>query len=204
MTHDDSSRAGERGRTDFLTPPEVVDVLRALWPEGPDFDPCGSPRSIVGAQVTVLEPAHAAALCVTVERLVTCAGVLVGNGLEIHWAPARRIYCNPPYSRAENDAWSGKLALEGAAARERGAELVALVRVSTGASHFAGVWTADAVHFPGSRVAFLDAGTGERLGRPNFDVALAYWGARVAAFVAAAGRGLPGATVRPVGLAGGA
>lgn len=192
-------------RTDFLTPYEVVDVLRLLWNgEGPDLDPCGSPRSVVGAQVAVLEPGHAAALCVTVERLAACAGVIVGDGLALDWAPARRIYCNPPYSRAHNDAWAAKLAAEGAAARERGGELVALVRVSTGAAHFAGVWTADAVHFPGSRLAFLDAGTGERLGRPNFDVALAYWGARLAAFADAAGRGLPGATVRPVALAGGA
>jgi hypothetical protein len=185
-------------RTDFLTPPRVIDVLRALWPAGVDLDPCGSPRSLVGAQVTVLEPAHAAGLGVTHERLAACAGVLVGDGLALDWAPARTIFVNPPYARAVNGAWAGKIAAEGAAARARGAELVALVRVSTGASHWGSIWTADAVHFPAGRIAFLNPATCEPLGRPDFDVALAYWGTRVAAFADVAGRGLPGATVRPV------
>jgi len=183
-------------RTDFLTPPVVVRVVLALWPAGADLDPCGSPRSLVPARVRVLEPAHAARLDVPAERLAE-AGVLVADGLALAWEPAQRVYVNPPYSRALNDAWSGKLALEGAAARARGAEVLALVRVSTGAAHFAHVWTADALHFPSSRVAFLDGESGEPLGRPNFDVCLAYWGARVAAFVAAS-QELPGVTVRPV------
>lgn len=183
-------------RTDFLTPYGVIDVLRALWPAGVDLDPCGSPRSLVGARVTVLEPAHADRLDVPVERLAE-AGVLVSDGLALDWSPARTVYVNPPYARAANGAWSAKIAAEGAAARARGAELVALVRVSTGAAHWASIWTADAVHFPAGRIAFLDPATCSPLGRPDFDVALAYWGARLEAFADVA-RGLPGVTVRPV------
>ena len=93
-------------RTDFLTPPRVLNVLRALWRDGVDLDPCGSPRSLVGAQVTVLEPAHAAGLGATPERLAE-AGVIVGDGLATPWAPARTIFVNPPYARAVNGAGSG-------------------------------------------------------------------------------------------------
>jgi hypothetical protein len=179
------------GRTDFLTPHEVIDVLRALWPDAGarcvDLDPCSSPRSIVPARVVVLLPEAAALL----DGRALDAAVFVGDGLALDWSPAARIFCNPPYSRAENDAWGAKIAAEGAAARARGGELVALVQSAPGSAYWARYWQADALLWPRTRVRFLDAVTGERLARPSFDVALAYWGGRVEAFAAA------GATLGP-------
>ena len=181
-------------KVDFLTPPEVVSVLCALWADaGPrcvDLDPCSSPRSIVPARVAVLLPEAAAALEASLEALAG-AGVLVADGLALAWAPAARIFCNPPYAREFNQLWADKVAAEGAAARARGGELVALVQSAPGSAYWARYWEADALLWPRSRVRFLDAATGERLDRPSFDVALAYWGGRVEAFAAA------GATLGP-------
>lgn len=61
-----------------LTPQCVVDGLRAFWPEGVAFDPCGAPGSLVGA-----------------------AASTELDGLRVDWP--HRTFANPPYGASLAD-----------------------------------------------------------------------------------------------------
>lgn len=131
---------------------------------GIDLDPCGHPKSVVGARRQFLLP--------------------TADGLVEPWN-ARTIYVNPPYGADRERGttirdWLSRCAEE----HHSGAEVVALVPVATNTSHWKRhVWgTAAGVCFlRDTRLKFSVGGSEDNKGAP-MSCALVYWGKRLDAF----------------------
>ncbi len=84
-----------RGETeDWCTPPEIVDVVRRIFEDRIDLDPCANPWSTVGAEREIWLPSW-------VEGREVPARVVVSDGLREPWQG--NVYVNPPYGRALDD-----------------------------------------------------------------------------------------------------
>jgi len=153
---------GPGARTDWCTPPEVLERVYRVGPVA--LDPCSSAEGIVVATHRA-GPAVPDALC--------------ADGLSFDWADPDLgegiVFMNPPFGR-EVGAWVARARATAAAGRA----VIGLVpaRVDTR-------WwresvappKADAVCFWGGRVRFLGAPASA-----PFPIALVYWGDSVALF----------------------
>lgn len=143
-------------RLDVCTPPEFLDLVRALGPIA--LDPAGSRRSVVQAKKTIYPP-----------RGWKKQPKLIAGGLAADWrelAGDGLIYVNPPYGR-HVAAWSGKIAAEAQA----GAHLLALVAARTDTAWFQGLLeTSPVVALLRGRITYL--GESDPAPFPN---AVFYW-----------------------------
>lgn len=140
-------------KSDWNTPPEVLDVVRKLGPIS--LDPCGNATSvgIVKAKTTYRLPEQ--------------------DGLVLPWACCRPlVFVNPPYTRAGMPRWAAKIAREGAEAQH----LVALVAARTETHWFRYFWnSANAICFWYGRIKFLGT-DGQPVHGATFPSALPYYG----------------------------
>lgn len=126
-------------RMDWLTPPEVVDVVRRVSPLGTiALDPCGNRASVVGARRQYLVEDG-------------------DDGLALPWHGAGGlVYVNPPYGRSL-PAWIDKCADEAF----DGAEIVALVPARPDTLWFRHALDhASAICFWSGRIRFFGATAG--------------------------------------------
>ncbi len=145
---------------EIYTPQCIVDVLKAVWPEGVWLDPCSGPDSIVGASRRC------------------CGSRRAGDdGLEVAWP--HFTYFNPPYKYLKDwlyKAYSEVLKAGG------NLELIGLFPVRTHRLW----WRKTLLDFPGVTVVYLDplkfAGYQQAFPAP---LCLAYWGKRHEEFLAA-------------------
>jgi len=123
------------GRMDWNTPPEVLKLLHAGWPDGVDLDPCHNPASIVDARFTYTEEQ---------------------DGLAQSWdipRPGGLVYVNPPYGSAL-PAWAEKVQAE----RHESRNIVVLVPARTDTRWWRTMTQgARYVAFLGGRLRFLGA-----------------------------------------------
>lgn len=131
------------GNDQWYTPPWVLDVARATMGGPISFDPasCALANETVGAR-QYYDGANA-------------------DGLEDDWpVTAKRVWLNPPYSRAAGGvgAWLARLA--DYVREDAGRTGCALVNASTGAAwfhdHVWGELMACAIWFPRGRISFID------------------------------------------------
>lgn len=112
---------------DWTTAEEELELVRRVFGGGIDFDPCGNPNSIVGAERQVwlpkwtVEGEGAAA-----QPRAIPATVIVGDGLEVKWNGS--TFVNPPFNAATLVRFLAK-ALE---ASRRGVPVILLTKVKTG------------------------------------------------------------------------
>lgn len=151
---------GERPQ-EICTPPEIIEGLLRLWPEGIQLDPCSGPDSIVPARVRYCVPKRTR----TVQKkrkgtLVTVAEDYYEaqpgdtDGLTLPWAPF--CYVNFPF--ADMSAW-----LQKAAGEPR--EQVLLCPVRTSRNSYVDalercdqvIWLHYAIRFIGYKDAFPQA-----------------------------------------------
>ena len=76
------TRNPDPGSDDWHTPPELVELVRKVWPDLPDLDPATSEDAILPA----------------LRRITPESDGGIG-GLEADWGDAGRVWLNPPYSR---------------------------------------------------------------------------------------------------------
>lgn len=142
-------------RTDWLTPPEIVEAVHATFKGPPEIDPCSHPASKVGADESWLLPE---------------ADGLDGARWRRH---GRTFYVNPPFGpglsrwveKCVETAWDGG---------EIVLVLPAAVETRWWQTH---IWPkAERIAFPDRRIQFINPDTGERERNPPMACALVYWG----------------------------
>lgn len=152
---------GAGGDVRWCTPQVYLDAVEAYAPI--DLDPCWDPNAIVNARRRI--SIHSG------EDVET-----VANSLIEKWTPEGKqalTFVNPPYGRAHNKTWAGKIRFEGGLAILCGASLIALVPASTSSKWFLEyVDSATCIFFPTGRAKFIGEGTDN----PSFDVCFVYYG----------------------------
>lgn len=138
-------------KSDWRTPPEVVDLVRAALRGRIDLDPCANREALAGGLIgekrNIFGPPDA-------------------SGLEEPWSG--RVFVNPPFD--ELGAWAAKCRREH---ELHGCEVVLLMPARTDTAYWhEHVSTANAVCFWRGRIRFVGAPAAA-----PFLVALAYWGA---------------------------
>lgn len=145
------------GKSDWRTPPEVVERLHLVWGGPPDLDPCASVEASL-AKENWTGPAF---------------GGL--DGLAQPWGE-RSAYVNPPFDGLA--AWSAKCALEH---RERRSEVILLLPSRTDTAYWhEHLASAALICLWRGRLKFVGAPA-----PCPFPVSFAYWGGRPALFHAA-------------------
>lgn len=155
-------------RQDWVTPPEVRNVIRRFRPIV--LDTCTSAHNAMEA-----------------EQFYTPRT----NGLVQPWACGGLAWCNFPWSRTESPLWIDRACHQG----QRGAEVLLLGPSRTDTAWFRQLWgSADAVCFWGGRITFLDPDSMQPLRiyskkTKRWEVSpcpvptlFAYWGPHVDAF----------------------
>lgn len=139
-------------RTDWWTPPELVERVRAVFGGAIGLDPCGSPGSAVKAIREYYLPSE--------------------NGLALDWNYPS-VFVNPPYGRGIA-AWVQKC-VEVA----HGVEVILLLPAATGTKHWQDAIfpTASAINFIRGRLKFVGAADDAPM-----PCALVYWGRDVERF----------------------
>ncbi len=155
----------------WCSPIWIAELLRKLWPDGIDTDPCTNACSLIAARITYDGSSFEL------------------DGLKQPWSG--RVYCNPPYS--DPGPWYERAALHAA----KGCEVVLLVNVTTTTKAWrrcrprqpAVTWReeldlvrggmttcprAAAVAFFDKRIAFLDAGV--PIKSNEYEQMALYWG----------------------------
>jgi len=124
------------------SPPEIMQLLHAGWPDGVDVDPCSNDGSIVGASITYDETA---------------------DGLSKDWSDgltsAGLVYVNPPYGKAL-PVWAAAIASQHKAMRDAGKmhAIISLVPARTDTAWFRSLLDgAEGVIFLAGRVKFIGA-----------------------------------------------
>ncbi len=118
---------------DQTTAEEELVLVRRIFGGGIDFDPCGNPNSIVGAERQVWLPKWRAPYdepCQCAAGVCECprfpSSVIVGDGLEVKWNGS--TFVNPPF----NAKTLGRFLAKAVEAAHRGVPVIMLTKVKTG------------------------------------------------------------------------
>lgn len=138
----------------WLTPAYVVEAIRKQLGGCIDLDPCTIACNPVGATTFFSKQRDANE-----------------DGLTASWAPAKTVYCNPPYSYIL--PWLKKAVDEG----ENGVAVLVLIPASVSSAYGQyALQYANDVLFPDRRISFLRA-DGSSAGSPAFDCMICAFGA---------------------------
>lgn len=137
-------------KTDWLTPPEVVEASRNALGGKIDLDPCSHPKSIVAARKAVLLPE---------------------DGLSVEWAGG--VFCNPPFDDIMR--WARKCHTH---SYMGGNSAILLIPANVEQPHWHEVIfpNASAVCFFRKRLTYIDGETCIRERSPRFASAAVFFG----------------------------
>jgi len=136
-------------KTDWLTPADVLDVVRLVAPI--ELDPCAHPDGLVKAQIEYRWDQGF-------------------DGLQKPWGVRGLVFVNPPYGRSLKP-WMAKCATVAREHRDT-TSVLALVPARTDTAWWGYCESADAICFWRGRIRFVGAP-----GPAPFPSALVYWGA---------------------------
>jgi len=142
-----------KGTDERYTPPEILEAVAHVWPEGIGVDPAWSPDSLVKAETTFTKD---------------------DDGKHRAWGD--RTWLNPPFS--DPSFWVGKLSRSCIANDWEG---MMITRLDPAASWFTWHYTGRRFVLFDERTRFFKPGEG-RMGTPEFCCGLSYFGTRVRRF----------------------